>query len=197
MINSGQNVASSETGGWTSFSQDNPCQGGTNADEVNQLVCGEGNPEPLVLGGNTATNGGQIQSAFNSLISCWTAATGKTTSWNLTLPVVSCPGNNVGTCEEVQGAVNVNIIWITQAGEDESYTNAPTQMDDWSSSSENGAVRWASFVDHFSLQNVDGSPAPYAKKSIYFKPDCTPHLPAGTSGGANFGILAEIPVLVE
>ena len=34
MINSGQNIASSETGGWTSFNQDNPCSGGTNAQEV-------------------------------------------------------------------------------------------------------------------------------------------------------------------
>jgi hypothetical protein len=204
MINSGQSTASSETGGWTSFSQDDACTGGTNAQEVKDLVCGDGNPEPIMLGGDMATNGGEIQSAFNQLIQCWAAATGKTQPWNLTLPVITCPGNNVGTCEAVQGAVNLNIIWITEAGEDPSYTNAPTQMagvgdfGNWSSGDPDGQTRWNSFAAHFNLQNVpDGAPAPYVKKSIYFLPDCTPHEPAGGSGGDNFGVLARIPVLVE
>jgi hypothetical protein len=47
------------------------------------------------------------------------------------------------------------------------------------------------------LKNVDGSQAPYDKKSIYFLPDCTPHELTGVSGGYNFGILAKIPVLVK
>ncbi len=204
MINSGQNVASSETGGWTSFSQDDPCTGGTNAQEVRGLVCNEGNPGPIKLGGNMATSGGEIQSAFNVLIQCWESDTGKMRPWNLTLPVISCPGNNVTTCEELKGAVNINIVWITGAGEDPEYTNAPTQMAgipllyaDWSSNEPDGRARWDSFVEHFNLQNVDGSPAPYNKKSIYFLPDCTPHEPAGMTGGHNFGILAKIPVLVK
>jgi hypothetical protein len=144
-----------------------------------------------------ATNGGEIQSAFNDLIKCWEDTTGKIVPWNLTLPVVTCPGNNVGTCETVVGAVNINILWITGAGEDPDYTNAPTQMEDWSSTDPSGEVRWNSFVTHFNLQNVDGSPAPYAKKSIYFKPDCELHEPTGTTGGENFGVLAKIPVLVK
>jgi hypothetical protein len=60
-----------------------------------------------------------------------------------------------------------------------------------------GQVRWASFVNHFNLKNVDEVPAPYAKKSIYFLPNCKPHMPTGTTGGENFGVLAKIPVLVE
>jgi hypothetical protein len=122
----------------------------------------------------------------------------------MTLPVVSCPGNNVGTCEGLKGAVNVNVVWITEAGEDPGYNNAPTEMagvgdeyGSWSSSSPDGQVRWNSFVTHFNLKNVDGSPAPYQKKAIYFLPDCTPHEPAGTTGGENFGVLAKIPVLVK
>jgi hypothetical protein len=157
-----------------------------------------------MLGGDMATNGGEIQSAFNQLIQCWAAATGKTQPWNVTLPVITCPSNNIGTCEEVRGAVNLNIIWITEAGEDPSYSNAPSQMagvgefGSWSSSDPDGQTRWNSFVLHFNLQNVpDGAPAPYVKKSIYFLPDCTPHEPAGGSGGDNFGVLARIPVLVE
>ena len=103
----------------------------------------------------------------------------------------------MGTCEELVGAVNLNIVWITGAGEDPEYLNAPTQMGAWSSNNPNGANRWNSFVQNFQLKNVDGSDAPYEKKSIYFLPDCTPHEPAGVSGGQNFGVLAEIPVLVH
>ena len=60
MINSGQNETNNETGGWTSFSQDDACTGGTNAQEVRDLVCGSGNPESIQLGGDMATSGGEI-----------------------------------------------------------------------------------------------------------------------------------------
>jgi hypothetical protein len=101
--------------------------------------------------------------------------------------------------------VNLNVIWITDAGEDPTFSNVPTQMDGlpaqgvsaWSNNDPSGETRWNDFAQHFQLKNVDGSPAPYAKKSIYFLPDCTPHEPKGVSNGENFGILAEIPVLVK
>lgn len=198
MINSGPDITTSETGGWTNFNQDDPCQGGTNANEVKELVCGGGNPEVIEYGKDMATNGGEIKSAFNNLIACWENVTNKENVWNLTLPVVTCPGNNVGTCEEMVGAVNINIIWITDK---EDYKDAPKKMTTengvWSSDDPVGETRWASFVAYFNLQNVDGSPAPYAKKSIYFLPDCEPHIPAGLTGGENFGVLAKIPVLVK
>jgi len=97
----------------------------------------------------------------------------------------------------VRGAVTLNIVWITDAGEDPSYSSAPTQMEDWISNSPDGQARWSNFVAHFKLQNADATPAPYAKKSIYFLPSCEPHEPRGVSGGENFGILAKIPVLVK
>jgi Flp pilus assembly protein TadG len=198
MINSGSDDATNNTGGWTSFSQDNPCNGGTNAQEVGNLICAGGNPEMIRLNQPMATSGGEIQSAFNKLINCWeTESNGRTQSWNLTLPVVTCPSNNVGTCEQVVGAVNVDIVWITGSGADPGYNNAPTRMDGWSNNNPDGSVRWSDFVAHFQLHNQDGSDAPYAKKSIYFKPSCTPHDPEGISGGSNFGILARIPVLVQ
>ena len=198
MINSGNDNATDETGGWTSFNQDDPCTGGTNAQEVKSLVCAEGNPGTIFLGENIATNGGDIQSAFNDLIQCWADNTTKIRLWPLTLPVVDCGDqNNVGTCQELVGAVELNIVWITEAGEDPNYNDAPTQMDSWSNNDPDGEVRWNDFVSHFQLKNADGSPAPYAKKSIYFLPDCNPHVPAGVSGGENFGILAKIPVLVD
>jgi hypothetical protein len=197
MINSGQNVATHETGGWTSFNQDDPCTGGTNAQEVRGLVCNEGNSDPITLGEDIATSGGEIQSAFAQLIQCWETQTGKIQPWNLTLPVVTCPGNNITTCEEVRGAVNINVVWITGPGDDPHYNEAPTQMGLWSNSDPNGEIRWGDFVGYFNLQNVDGTAAPYEKKSIYFLPDCTPHVPKGGTGGQNFGILARIPVLVK
>jgi len=198
MINSGQDAETNETGGWTSFNQDDPCTGGTNAQEVKSLVCSDGNLEPIILGAPMATTGGDIQVAFNDLIQCWVNATGKTQPWELILPVIDCgDANNVGTCEEIVGAVVLNIVWITGGGEDPLYKDAPTQMADWSNSDPDGTVRWESFVSHFNMVNADGTPAPYAKKSIYFLPDCTPHDPIGISGGENFGILAKIPVLVQ
>jgi Flp pilus assembly protein TadG len=208
MINSGQNVATHETGGWTSFSQDSPCTGGTNAQEVRGLVCSEGNAEAIILGKPIATSGGEIQSAFARLIQCWEERTGKTTPWTLTFPVVTCPGNNITTCETVVGAVTISIIWITGPGDDPHYKEAPTGMGPagdygaWTYTADagntNGEERWNSFASHFHLQNVGGTnPAPYQKKAIYFIPDCTPHIPRGGTGGENFGILARIPVLVE
>ncbi len=198
MINSGSNIGTSNTGGWTDFNQEgNPCAGGTNAPAVRNLVCSTGNPVPITLGANMATSGGEIQTAFTSMRNCWTGTTNRTTPWILTLPVVDCPGNNVSTCQRVVGVVTVSILWITGAGEDPSYSDAPRQMGSWSSSDPNGQVRWNSFVQTFNLLNVDGTPAPYQKKAIYFLPDCAPHIPAGRSGGEDFGTLAKIPSLVQ
>jgi hypothetical protein len=176
-------------------------------------VCGDGNPDPITLGADIATSGGQIQSAFTELRDCWeTTHFGREKPWNITLVVISCPSNNVGTCEEVKGAVNVNVLWITGPGNDPGYNDAPTEMGGvagygaWPTTAEraaitdfdnNGEGRWGSFVNHFNLQNVDGSDAPYDKKSIYFLPDCDPHDLAGNTGGTNYGILAKIPVLVR
>ncbi|MBE9581804.1 MAG: hypothetical protein IMF18_09315, partial [Proteobacteria bacterium] len=171
MINSGQDETTNETGGWTDFNQDDPCTGGTNAEAVKSLVCAEGNPETIFLGMDMATNGGEIQVAFDDLVQCWADNTSKIRLWPVVLPVVDCGDqNNVGTCQEVVGAVEVNIVWITKAGTDPLYKEAPTQMDTWANSDPDGEVRWDDFVSHFKLENADGSPAPYAKKSIYFLP---------------------------
>ena len=66
---------------------------------------------------------------------------------------------------------------------------------------EAGQQCWKEFVTDFNLQDMYSQVfdplALYADKTIYFTPDCTPHVPTGLSGGANFGILAKIPVLVN
>ncbi|MFO8047922.1 MAG: hypothetical protein R6U29_02720, partial [Desulfosudaceae bacterium] len=190
------------TGGWTSYSQNNPCSGGTNAAEMRNLVCGDGNPEPIRLGEDVATIGGQLQTTFDDFYDCWVAnSQGKTQPWEITLLVVDCPGNNITTCQEVVGAVTLTIVWINSQN-DPQYNDAPEQMGAWSNDDPDGQVRWNDFVAHFNLKNLNETgdglvDAPYDKKSIYFLPDCNPHDPTGGTGGRNFGIMAKIPVLVQ
>jgi hypothetical protein len=210
MINSGGDPITHETGGWTSFYQgpdsdpDDACLGGTNANEVKTIIdppgpdkCFGKNEDPLIFGRPMATMGGEAETALAKLRICWEEATGRTEPWNLTLPVIDCPGNNVSPCENLRGVVSLNVLWITGAGEDPHYDEAPWEMGPWSSNDPEGVERWNSFQAFFNLQNADGSPAPYAKKSLYFQPDCTYHEPVGATGGHNYGILARIPKLVQ
>jgi hypothetical protein len=67
----------------------------------------------------------------------------------------------------------------------------------WSSSDSDGHVRWSSFVQFFNLKKVDGSPAPYQKKTVYFVPECHHQIHRGRTGGENFGVMAKIPVLAK
>jgi len=60
-----------------------------------------------------------------------------------------------------------------------------------------GETCWNEFAEWFDLQWDATSPAHYDSKSIYFLPNCSPHIPKGLTGGENFGVLAKIPVLVK
>lgn len=221
MLNSGSDDATHNTAGWTNFSQ--PCET-ANANEMKQLVCGSGTSDIVEYGQGMGATGGVQQVTFDALRDCWIngandldddgirEATIDTDGdgipdqpWNQTLPVVSCPGNNVSNCATLRGVVNLDIIWITAAGTPD-WEDAPKKMSAWPTAAElaaipdfdtNGVARWNSFVTHFNLRNVEDLPATYAKKSIYFLPNCEPHMPTGTTGGENFGVLAKIPVLVE
>ncbi len=217
MLNSGSDAATNNTAGWTNFSQD-PCDTAS-ASEMGQLVCSGGNPDFIEFGQGMGATGGVQQVTFDALRDCWGNGANDLNDdgfretpidtdgdgipdqpWNLTLPVVECPGNNVSNCPTVTGTVNLNVVWITEAGTAQ-WEDAPTKMGSWSYPADpdntNGQERWADFVTYFNLRNADDSPAPFAKKSVYFLPDCTVHEPAGTTGGDNYGILARIPVLVE
>ena len=202
MINSGQNAETNNSGGWANLDT-SECSGGTNANEVNGLVCNTGGLTGTVeYGQSMGTSGGEIQSAFNSLRSCWENSHNGD-PWSLVLPVIYCPGNNVSPCSELRGAVKLNVIWITGNGTDSDYSEVPTFHAGWDGTSiADGEARWTDFVDEFNLQNVGGTdenpiPAPYQKKAIYFLPSCEAHPPEGGTGGTNFGILAKIPVLVH
>ena len=217
-IPSSTNESSNETGGWTDFSQDNACSGGTNTSELRPLICAAGNAEELILGQDVATIGGQVEAVYKDLYDCWEAATNQTAPWNLTLPVIACPDQNVGPCNELRGAVNLNVIFmLDQANNIDAQ--APTQMDcpqylidagacaaSWSNASPDGITRWNSFVDFFNILMPDGTPAHYddhpqdsgwRQKTLYFLPDCSFHEPSGRTGGENFGVLAKVPVLVQ
>jgi hypothetical protein len=203
MITNHEVVAGLESGGWTDFNQDSPCLTGTNSETVRSLICGGGNPEPIILGQPIAVYGGYIQNAHGMLRNCWQMLTGETQPWTLTLPVIECPENNVNSCETMVGAVTVNIVWVTPWEDDPSYIFAPWQMVNprtgttWSSNDPDGQVRWNSFVQDFNLKRVDGNPVPYQRRGVYFLPDCNTHQPRGRTGGENFGILAKIPVLTR
>ena len=205
MINSGQGVVTVNSGGWTDYNQVVPCQGGTNANALTNLLkkcpsTSSGNPVKLILGGDMALTNGMDASVFKKYLydDCWiNNSANRTKIWNLTLPVIDCPSNVVGpTCSKLMGAVTIGIVWINEQN-DPQYKDAPYKMGNWESSDPDGKVRWASFVNYYNLKNLDGSPASYMDKTIYFLPDCTPHEPTGTSGGQNFGILAKTPVLVK
>jgi hypothetical protein len=203
MITNNQIVASQESGGWTDFNQDSPCLTGPNNGTVRALICGGGNPDSIILGQPIAMYAGYIQNAHGLLQACWQAFTGETRPWTVTLPVIECPWNNVGLCASVVGAVTVNIVWITHFEDDFDYSEAPWRMwnprtgTTWFSNDSDGRVRWDSFVQAFNLQKVDGSPAPYQRRGVYFLPDCNIHQRKGRTGGENFGIMAKIPVLAK
>jgi Flp pilus assembly protein TadG len=69
-----------------------------------------------------------------------------------------------------------------------------------------GNCYWNSFVQKFDLKNANGIP-PYVSSTglrpndlattMFFLPDCSGHAPMGGTGGENFGILAQYPVLVK
>ncbi len=204
----------SETGGWTNFQHDQ--SGATNANELSQLVCSDGNPDEIRFGEDIATNNGQVQSAFADLYACWVEQTDKERLWNLTLPVIDCSGG-IAPSNPVVGAVNLNIVWIVDQDnriDDQAPWTMELPPEDtqdtasgvWSNDNPDGITRWDDFVETFNIRRPNGELASYSpppdrggwrQKTIYFLPDCSVSEPRGRTGGENFGVLAQIPVLVD
>jgi Flp pilus assembly protein TadG len=205
--------AGSETGGWTNFSQPCSTPGGS---DVPSLVCSTGNTTAVTLGVGMGTTNGMVQTAYNGLDACWKGLTTLDSNgdgipdkpWSMTLPVVDCSGNAVGNCSTVVGAVTVDVVWITETDKTK-FKEVPRRMFNpttktvWTCSTADtskagGQQCWNEFVTAFNLKDIlAGTAATYEDKTIYFLPDCTPHETIGTTGGANFGTLARIPVLVK
>ncbi|WP_202114630.1 pilus assembly protein TadG-related protein [Vreelandella zhuhanensis] len=203
-----------QTGGWTNFEHDD--SGATNANDLKELICGDGNPNELRFGEDIATNNGQVQAAFQALYDCWVEETDKERLWSLTLPVVDCE-EGIAPSNPLVGAVNLNIAWIVDQS-NKIDDDAPLQMElppedsdgispgTWSNADPDGVTRWDDFVETMNLRDSDDSLAYWAsepqesgwrQKTIYFLPSCSYHEPKGQTGGENFGILAQIPVLVD
>lgn len=190
-----------QTGGWTNFTQEN-CST-ANASSVGALICKTGNLTPIYLGEPMGMTNGTQASNYKDLRDCW-APGGKypTKKWPLTLPVIDCTTKPQGGCENpVVGTVEANIIFMSPPNADSKFKDVPTQMEDWNCAPPSQAC-WDSFVTHFNLRKANGQLATaanggYTQKTIYFLPDCAPHMPIGNTGGENFGILAKIPVLVR
>jgi len=223
MLNSDPNDEYSGTGGWTNFEQpDDPnasCGGASSASQMRQLICSSGNPGPLLLGYPMSTIGGVADNVFRDLKQCWENAADTNgdnipdTPWELTLPVVIC-SNEAGptSCSTLVGAVVVNVVWIIRdnpacTGSGPCMTPQPAdtphqmagvgQFSDWvCPAGYSDTLCWTDFTQHFNLQAPDFSPAIASSKTIYFLPDCDPHIPMGGTGGQNFGVLARVPVLV-
>ncbi|MFO8241249.1 MAG: pilus assembly protein TadG-related protein [Dissulfuribacterales bacterium] len=215
-----------ETAGWTDFTQSETSgecpTGGAKGNLVKLAVdtgCDTGGANSMMLdfGNFISNNNGMIQSAYDAFMSCWLANVGEppTVPWKITLPVVDCSYEDP-TCQPLVGLVEINVVWIFREGpqynDPEHQKNddiIPWEMGDpngeggWSSTDPDASARWNSFADYFNLQTTDGLitwerlKEGNVAKTIFFLPDCTPHEPAGVSGGQNFGILAKIPVLVQ
>jgi Flp pilus assembly protein TadG len=201
MLNSGKDPDTGNTGGWTNFSQ--PCVTASKP-EMDALICTEGNPDQVNYGEGMGAMGGVQDVTFRNFEECWDRETDKKHFWNMTLPVIQCPSNNVSNCATMVGAVNVNVVWV-QRDLDTGYDTVPREMENWSCEEGTpGFDCWKSFVDHFNLANVTGPPTSdqdymdmWQKKAIYFLPSCEKMNPSGVTGGKNYGVLAQIPVLVD
>jgi len=232
MLNSSGNQQTSNTAGWTNFTQ--PC-GTANPPSVTPFICG-GTSSPSVGSGSIGTTGGVDQVILTAMRNCWLSQTSldqldadgdpgtdgiPDRPWEMTLPVILCTGNNVANCSQLLGAINLSVVWISDGGF--STTNPPdsavpyamynpTLVDAFGNPDPNGSPKglwtrtsgntllqdWSSFANWFNLTNQDGSDAPLDNKSIYFMPACNWADPIGTTGGDNFfGVMAEIPVLVD
>ncbi|WP_458527129.1 TadG family pilus assembly protein [Onishia taeanensis] len=214
-----------QTGGWTTLEQDvaGGSKANANADDVRDLVnSGTGNVEELEFGEDIATINGQVQTAFKAFYDKWVVESDtKTKPWNMSLPVVDC-SDGIAPGNPLVGAVNLDVIWVVddaQSSNGNASTkkideDAPTQMalppDDsdgvspgtWSNADPSGITRWDDFVGAMNLRGENDALATYAndgwrQKSIYFLPSCSYQEPTGGTGGENYGILAQIPVLVD
>lgn len=188
------------TGAWTNFMQDDPetekqdeCSAAGTPDVRSLLAIDDatgkctssGNPRTLYLGQALGSTGGVADNLFNhpggqpDITKCWIAGTSDVPlhydrpaqPWTVTLPVISCPGNQPKSCDDqdpdatpatatqVVGSVTVTILWILEADNviDDFTYGAPSKMYNpvtgttWENNDPDGIVRWNSFVDEFKL----------------------------------------------
>jgi hypothetical protein len=90
---------------------------------MRSLICNPdgANSEAVEYGEPMGAQGGVQSSTLRELIKCWIKQTDTDYPngdcipdkiWNMTLPVIDCPGNNVSNCPLLIGVVNVNFAWL-------------------------------------------------------------------------------------
>ena len=138
MLNSGGNIATSNTGAWTNFTQ--PCETAS-VPTMRPLICSEGNPGPMTFYEGIGTVNGVQDTIFRDLEQCWRGATGDgTTPWEVTLPVIDCPSNAISNCATLLTAVTVKVVWVQR--DNPGYRNAPKAMRD-----DEKGINWPSDAD--------------------------------------------------
>ena len=215
------------TAAWTNFSQE-PCATASSSSVRRYTGC-SGDPVPgLQYGVGMGTTGGTIDNALRDIEQCWSSVVPDTVgdglpdqSWALTLPVITCSGNNPGNCETLVGVVEVEVLWVKRNNGFNDFGDIPVNMTSMDGTTFNCTYQAADFAGASSTETenmnrqcfqefatafnmADWEDTPLAsvpdaanKKAIYFAPDCSPHIPSGRTGGVNFGVLARIPVLVN
>ena len=192
-----------ETARWTNFSED--CEVSASQNNVTPMICTDTDPVDISA---ISTINGEVQPTMNAMKQCWENATNRTQYWGLTLPVVECL--TPVTCSQIVGAVSVNVVWVTENGNDPNFNEIPQQMEDWSSAVNCAAFNlsdktgreqcWNDFVTHFHLSFYDANgvlqPAPYQQNTLYFLPDCE-YAGEGGPGGEEFNVHAQYPKLVQ
>jgi len=206
----------SDTAAWTNFTLGKTATP-SNVDKY-LADCDNANPDTIDVGATVGTTNGVDAALIPNLINCWKVGLNDLNNdgtketpidsedpddlpdipWNVTLLVTNCSGGRISNEMEVCGAVNLDILWITDINA--KIEDAPYKMDDWQNASTDGQTRWNSFATKFQIYLPNTTPkvlAPFQAKTIYFGVNLTPNPPAGGTGGANFGVLAKYPVLVK
>jgi hypothetical protein len=204
-----------QTAGWTDFEQPEVCSGGANTSSVRDAYsCDQKRNPTMLLGREMNVIGGQVQTVFDAIYNCWRASADTNGDgepdmpWSMTLPIIECNDSNPGPCNSLMGATTMDILWIVRSvNVNRIDEEAPRMMGNWISNDADGTVRWNSFVERFEIRSGPGSGLAYwvdppgdngyRASTIYFSPSCESQTPIGGSGGGNFGIRAEIPVLVH
>jgi hypothetical protein len=218
MINSAGSGYSSETAGWTNLQQnlDQPdtCLGGAaSAGEIKNLVSdgcnGTLSGYTLYAGFQMTTNGGQVQSGYAPFFDCWTNNASLDSNgdgrpdrpWSMTLPMIKC-GGSIGPCNELVGAIQVEVLWVTNQN-DPQFNNIPVTYNDPETSVQytcpatctpaegqtvcpslatldGRKLCWANFLSTYGVVDdtgsaftVDGAAAGYLQKNIFYKPSCS------------------------
>ncbi|MDA3789079.1 MAG: TadG family pilus assembly protein [Desulfobacula sp.] len=207
-----------ETAMWTNMEQPDLEEDACNSADANEIttIIEEGNPTTLTLGLDMGVNNGVIDVAVSKLITKWEEYNeDKNKVWPVILPVVSCVDNEddteENTCAELTGAVEIEIIWITDKENKDAYEQVPydyydqdgTQIFDYAieddGTDQYDINRWNAFASDpdIGLVDSDGNPLPLKKDNFYFRASCEPAETIGGVGGTNFGVLAQRPVLVN